>query len=273
MPELARLLDDRLTSGRVDLPIFPSSASEIVGMGSAEEMDLRRLTDTVQRDPTLVAHVLRMANSPAFAPSSPVVSLPQAVARLGARRVCEMALFVICRTRAFKIKGRAAAEQEMLRHAIATAMFAQEIARNRRLNVEDAFLVGLMHDVGVAAVLQLAADVSTEEKIAFSEAAVDVEVKRLHESVGATIARKWCLPERVAVAIGAHHGACNESVALVQLADQIAHLAVDALPAIKHGNAMQALSVTAQVLNMYPDDLDAIFGRRAAVMAMVEVMA
>jgi len=272
MSELGTMLDARLKAGRVDLPIFPSSASEVMALGSRDDVDVKRLSDTVRRDPTLVAHVLRVANSPAFAPSSPVVSLPHAVARLGVRRVCEMALFVVCRTRVFKPSAkRAGIERQMLRHAIATATFAQEIARLRRLNVEEAFLLGLMHDIGAPVVLQLAADVAAEHRVAATDAEVDAEVKRLHEEVGASIARAWALPEKVAAAIGGHHGACTPSVALIQMADACAHVVLEESTPEAEA-ALRALPA-AEALNLYPEDVDALFARRDAVRAAVEAFA
>ena len=55
---------------------------------------------------------------------------------------------IATRTRAFRVDGHEDEMRALFAHAFATALYAQEVARARRLGVEEAFLAGLFHDVG-----------------------------------------------------------------------------------------------------------------------------
>ena len=55
----------------------------------------------------------------------------------------------------FRVPGYEPVLNQLWRHALASGAFAKEIARVRRLNVESAFLCGLLHSVGKPALLQL----------------------------------------------------------------------------------------------------------------------
>lgn len=257
-----------IDQGTLEVPVFPQTARSVLTACERDDCDARHIGEIIHRDPALAGHFLRVANSPAFAARSPIVTLPQALARLGLAQVRQIAILVAVKTKAFSSKTRAADAIALRQHSVATALWAQEIARLHRHNVEEAFLCGLLQDVGAPALWQLAHDIEQSGEAKGSPDEIDTHVERLHEGVGASIVRAWKLSDGVAAAVGRHHtSAADEIVAIVQLADAAARVKVPE----KLGQALEGHpSVTA--LSLYAEDIEAIVTRASVVTRSVEAL-
>jgi len=66
---------ERVAAGQIDLPLLPQVASQVVMLAGNPNTDAAQLSDTIHRDPALAGHVLRIANSAAYMPRMPIVSL------------------------------------------------------------------------------------------------------------------------------------------------------------------------------------------------------
>ncbi|HEY3254310.1 MAG TPA: HDOD domain-containing protein, partial [Polyangiaceae bacterium] len=250
-------LESRLKAGSLELPLLPGVAMEITSAAAKDEVDTRTIAEMLKRDAALSAHVLRIVNSPVYSPRAQIVSLQQAVARVGAVKIREIALVIACRTGVFKAKGYEQEIDSVFSHSIGTALFAQEIARHTRNNVEDAFLCGLLHDVGRPVLLQALVTLLREAKLVADREAVLELVTELHEAAGSALAKAWTLPETVVTALGKHHaphpGQESVPVRIVALADRFAHLAAE-------GDALTSAALAGHpalaALEIYPDVLD-----------------
>ena len=282
---LESLVEERIASGQVELPVFPSSAQEVLSLCDSEDVDHKKLAATIRRDATLAGHFLALANSAAFGARVPLVSLQQALSRLGMNQTKRIALVVACKTRVFVIPGRPSLTAEILGHALTTGMIAQEIARRRRRNVEEAFLCGLLHDIGRPAVLQLCGEIMLEagEASVFTDTAPSREVEacasRLHERVGGMIAKLWTLPKAVVDVIEHHHadlsghGEAVANAAVVQLADALAHGYLEGHRGAEGEDAeLAALAAhpAANILNLYPEDIEALIAARSTIRDQVQ---
>jgi putative nucleotidyltransferase with HDIG domain len=120
------------------------------------------------------------------------------------------------------------------RHALASALAAQALARRRAPDQDVAFTAALLHDIGrlvlVAyhaeglAAVRAAATVDDADTLPFERALLGVD----HAEVGAMVARHWRFPPEVVQAIAAHHGPPGGDgpvglADLVHVADAIAH--------------------------------------------------
>jgi putative nucleotidyltransferase with HDIG domain len=245
-----RLLS-KLAAGQVGLPILPAAAQRIIALAQDDSTSVRDIVEVLKRDQSLTSYVLKVANSPICTPSSPIVSIHQACTRLGSRQVRDLALMVTISSRTFVVRGYEKLLTDMFKHAVCTAYFAQEIARQKRLNVEEAFLSGLLHDVGKPAALPLAA---AENLLARSDV-IEV-VDRVHVRYGVALVERWGLPDAVAKATSFHHssGYVDTGVQIVQVADHLAHVVLDGAPQ----DSVRSHAAAA-ALNLYPEDLDALF--------------
>jgi putative nucleotidyltransferase with HDIG domain len=265
-------LESRLNAGSLELPLLPGVAMDITSAAAKEDVDTRTIAEMLKRDAALSAHVLRIVNSPVYSPRAQIVSLQQAVARVGAIKIREIALVIACRTGVFKAKGYEQEIDRVFSHSIGTALFAQEIARNTRNNVEDAFLCGLLHDVGRPVLLQALVTLLRDAKVVAEREAVLALVDELHEAAGAALAKAWTLPDTVVSALGKHHapdpGRESVPVRIVSLADRVAHLAVEGSLSSETLSGHPALAA----LEIYPDVLEKILKRASVVKETIGVM-
>jgi putative nucleotidyltransferase with HDIG domain len=209
----------------------------------------------------------------------PIVSLQQAVARLGLGAITEIAFVASLRSGTFKVPGYEVDLQQLWWHAIASAAFAKEIARLKRANVESAFLCGLLHAIGKPALLQLLADVERElgepvDGKGALRAAMPALLGEFHVRIGGQIAQLWRLPPQVVHAI-AYHEDCGAAPAY-RLDAMITHLADRFATELLHPEVLgpgelRKLPVFAE-LNLYDGDVEALVGKRADVARAVAAM-
>jgi HD-like signal output (HDOD) protein len=273
------LLVARLKSGSLELPVLPEVATQVVKLSNDETTDTRRLAALIVRDQAMAGHLMRMANSPLYSPKIPLVSLDQVVSRMGMKKVREIALVISCQSKVFQVAGFEALVKSHFAHSLAAAAFAQEIARARRWNVEEAFLCGLLHDVGWPLLLQELVDLHKQCGCALELAAVEAAIGRLHARVGSDLVGHWALPARLAETILFHHDPLKSTSAaqtamMTDLADDLAHLTV---PLVGKGREITEEGIRRHPmlspLNIYPDELDALLAQRDKVKAMVEAVA
>ena len=269
-------LERRINEGRLELPVLPEVASQVVKLSNDPNADTRKLAALVQRDQAMAGHLMRLANSPFYAPKFPLVSLDQVVSRMGMKKVREIALVISCQSKVFAVPGHEATVKRMFRHSLAAAAFAQEIARSRRWNVEEAFLCGLLHDVGRPVLLQELVDLHAEAGLPFQAEAAETLLSDRHAEVGAALVNCWSLPARLGDTIRFHHHPLKSTTAaqtamMTNLADDLAHLLLEGGRAV--GEAQVREHPMLVPLNLYPDEMDALLALRPTVLSMVESVA
>jgi putative nucleotidyltransferase with HDIG domain len=274
LPEpLAAALVHRIETGALDLPVLPDVATQIVSQTNNPNCDFKAVAELIRRDQAMATHLLRIANSPLYRPRTQIVSLQHALSRLGTTAVREIALLISLKTRTFQAEGFATEVKELFRHSLATAVYAQEIARLRRWNVDEAFLCGLLHDVGRPILLQMIVDLGKELGAKADPAATTGASLEHHARVGSELARKWVLPPAVASTILRHHDteeSVDRTVMITSLADELAYATLSAertdISNVRSHWALAALSI-------YPEDLDKLLAYEGRVGEIVASLA
>jgi putative nucleotidyltransferase with HDIG domain len=237
-----------------------------------ENCDAKKLSQMIHKDAALAGHVLRVANSPLYAPTVPIVSLQQAVSRLGMKKIREISLLVACQAKVFKVPGFDAKIRVLFKHCVAAAAYAQEIARMRRWNVEESFLCGLLHDAGKPVLLQLLADVQKEQKVGIEAGLVEDVLDEMHGAVGARLVESWKLPERLVETIACHHRpheakSAGQTAMMTNMADDLAHFAVGPREVTEEALHQHPMLTP---LNLYREELDSLIARKSAIVAAAE---
>lgn len=120
--------------------------------------------------------------------------------------------------------------QRIRSHALACEAAMRDLCREIRVeDVAEASVAALMHDIGRLIVVRLHPEYHPERDFAkrTPEQRIKAERERYgidHALAGGLLARRWDLPNRLAVAIERHHNEGADGLAaLVGLADQVAH--------------------------------------------------
>lgn len=270
--QLRAQLVQRIADGRLELPMLPQTAADVMTVCNDTSCDAARLAALIQRDQALAAHTLHVANSAAYAPREPIVSLQQAVSRLGFKTMCDIAVAVAMRSKIFVLKGQEERLRAMWVHSAASGAWAKEIARARRRNVEGAFLSGLLHDIGQPVVLQSALELSRGTGSAPAEDVLDALIQEFHTQVGGIVLESWKLPEWMCAAVRCHHdpetaGEHVDFARTAMLADLLAHASEH--PDETADAVLRTHPVLAD-LGLYDEETDALFARRELVQKTAE---
>jgi HD-like signal output (HDOD) protein len=203
-----------------------------------------------------------------------VTSIQQAVARLGLQQVREIVMLISCQSKIFNVDGFERDVRNSFNISLATTAFSQEIARVRRLNVEDAFLCGLMHDIGRPVLLQALSDDRKE----FSTSSTEEEIREAAEELCVPMAGKlvstWELPERLSTIIQhqdtpVETSEFDQQAAMLNLAIDLATITLD--PQSEMPRELSHPMVN--VLNLYPEDLEGVLARHTTILEWVRATA
>jgi HD-like signal output (HDOD) protein len=224
----------------------------------------------IKRDQSLTSHLLRIANSVRYSTGVTVSSIQQAVARLGLLCVREIVVLISCQCKIFDVPDFEAYVRQSFRRSLATAAFAQEIARVRRMNVEEAFLSGLLHDVGRPILFQALATRRRCYGLAASDAEICEAAEKHRISLAAKLIISWDLSARVAEAVQFQLSpqdapGCLQQAATVNLASYLADKALSSTPAPESSDSHPML----MVLSIYPEQFQGILRNQDEILEWV----
>ena len=196
----------RIKAGAVELPTYPGVALKLQGVVASANFGLGELARLVEADQALAINVLRAANSAYFRASAPVTTLQQAITRIGASELSNIAIAATLGLAASSGGALSALRKASWRKSLVDAALAQELAKERGLNGGEAFLAGLLCDFGETiayscfeAILGAGAPARPAEEW-------EREGQGLHVELGIVLAEKWKLPPFVAEVVMRHHG-------------------------------------------------------------------
>lgn len=196
-----------------DLPTAPPIAFKILSLMRRSDYDNNDLVEVIRYDSELTAKLLKICNSALYRPAEPIMSINQALLRLGQIVVYEQVLTIAMgRT----TKGKTARSHygqcafDVWRRSVASAAAARYlgprcagIAADR----ETCFTVGLLHNIGqivlsispLPAIAQIPL-LTQDNKMSL----VDAEREALgtdHAAIGGALLQKWNLPQDVVNAV------------------------------------------------------------------------
>jgi HD-like signal output (HDOD) protein len=279
-PEVASLvaLLGRINAASPNLPPRPEVVAEIMTLMQDPRADSMRLARLVHGDPALAAHVLRVANSPAWRGRARIVTLQQAVARLGMGALQEIVLSAAI-AGVYQVKGHEDVASNVWRHAIGTALFAKATARLRRRNVESAFIGGLLHSVGRPVALWELLRLIKKHRMNCTPIAVRSAVDLGHEKVGMALAASWKLPEVVQsviahVADPSQATEHQDAIRTVAFGAEVAHRALTQVSGDLIPESAEALVPFrhSRALDLYPNHVIAILEQTPKVFAAIRAM-
>lgn len=184
-----------------ELPVLPEVAAQLLKLTNDVDCNISDVVPLIKRDQSLTSHLLRIANSVRYSTGVSVSSVQQAAARLGLLTIREIVVLISCKCRVFDVPAFESHVRQSFRKSLATASFAQEIARVRRMNVEEAFLTGLLHDLGRPILFQMLSDRRRTHGLVAAEAEI-LQVAAEHRiPLAAKLIGHWELSDRVAEAV------------------------------------------------------------------------
>jgi len=202
---------DKIIATIGELPASPATVSAVMGLTSNLDTDVEKLGKVLSADQALTAKVLKLSNSSFYGRSKGVGTLKEAILILGFYTL--RSLVIASSTHSlYKRKSENQIEQKLWEHSLATAMASRIVGQQiRHKQVEEAFIVGLLHDLGKLILSQKIDDLYGQvyEKVEEEQATfLEVETELLgfnHVDIGFVLLQKWNFPSALIAAINCHH--------------------------------------------------------------------
>jgi len=188
-----------LENDSIELPSLPEIAIRIGKALRDDVSDAATIAEMIQTDPQITAKLIKASNSAMYGRRNEVETCAGAVIRLGTdvthKLVLSFALKDLFKSNSSLLQQRM---QELWKHSTHVAALCFVLAkRDRRFNPELAMLIGLLHDIGIVAVLNYAQSFPLESR---QPEIIDNACKRLRAQIGSLILRKWGFPTEFIIA-------------------------------------------------------------------------
>ncbi|MCC6392826.1 MAG: HDOD domain-containing protein [Bryobacterales bacterium] len=234
------------------LPVFPAAALKAMQLAQNPMASAVQLEQIVGTDPVLAGEVLRVANSPLYASTMPYRSIRQAVVAMGIPECCR-----VLSAAAFRPMFQSPLIRPLWSHSMEVARIAESLARQtRKVEPEEAFLTGLMHDIGRLALWKLPSRLTAQYTALLDHGCEPMFAEVLlcgfdHCSAGREVMRHWGLPDRLGEAVEYHHQPERSDSVLAQvlyLADHCSGSQEDLPSMARFRHARESLGLTSEQL-------------------------
>lgn len=219
-----------------DIATLPEVTLRIIKVVEDPKSTARDLHAIIKYDPPLSAKILKVVNSAFYGLPGQIASVDRAIVLLGLRAVKNIAIATSV-TRLFKgVRPVTGFDpKELWRHSMAVGVTSRLIYQKvDKMFAEEAFLAGLIHDIGIIVAFQAFADRFSDlmarvrdEGMTWCQAEADIFGVD-HQALGVGLATKWKFPMGLRAAIGYHHhpqrvaDEHRQMTSVVHLADMIA---------------------------------------------------
>lgn len=241
------LMADALQAGE-QLPISAISAVRRLLAIPADRLTVEALSDTAGQDPALAADLLRVVNSWAHPTlRRQISSIQQAVIRLGT----EQARNVLWSS-ASRCLFASKEVHRLWKHSLRVATVAADLGEWSGCDRNEAFLAGLLHDVGLLAIEKLDRPTLRIRSRLLEQGIPTVWVDLVtcwhdHGEIGGSLLQAWDLPQSLVDAVAFHHfpeRSKSRLASVLYLAERQTKENEDGFSGVKTAHAMETTGLS-----------------------------
>ena len=215
-------------AGDSAMPMLPALAADVMSLALDPDVSITRLARVITKDQVLATRVLRLANSAYCAPLQEVTTVNDAIVRMGTGPVRNVVLAVCFTSRLQGANVYGPQGRELVDHAIGTAYLSRLVAERAGVDADEAFMCGLLHDMGKLLILKLARDFIKFGVPTPSAQEIDTVCRDRHPQIGARLLRQWQLPSALEGPVQYHHDPAASTThglesSVTYLANRLAH--------------------------------------------------
>lgn len=190
------------------LPSLSSVVTEFLRLCRQEFVSARDFERVIAKDQALVARLLRVANSGMYGKSRSIRSIAEAVVLVGLANMTKMVYAVSTEglTRNRLVNYNFEPSRGFWMHTTAVGLTARAIADaapERKVHPEEAFVAGLLHDVGKLIVDDFLDRAPGKRRVTVAEETEAIGLD--HAELAEYILKQWRLPDTIIEAVRFHH--------------------------------------------------------------------
>ncbi len=196
----------------LNIATMPSVASQVLDAVDNPNFSAAKIAILLEQDQSLVAKLLRVANSPFYGFSRKISTVELAVVVLGTNAIKEILIGLSIKRMFRKVQSLGFNIEAFWTYSLYCASASRVIARKIGYRLAgEAFVAGLMHDIGILIIAQyFGGDYAKIRELMALKKISLVEAEKLvlnttHCEIGAWLGKKWNLPDRLLMSILNHH--------------------------------------------------------------------
>ena len=224
-----------------ELPILPTVLVELLGISLDDENYFDKIEALAERDPPLAIKIIKLSNTARQTTVKPILSIKEAIIRMGCKEVFNL-ISLVAVTKVFVANTES--EKHLWHHALQVAEIVKEsfeLLPKIAIATETAYLIGLLHDIGLFLV-------DESQRQDFPE--LDAEIwnslgpnspiyraQRRHAAIGTKVCKHWGIPSPIPEVIYFHHHfsmpeqyrryrSLVETIRRIQFADIVSEIAL-----------------------------------------------
>jgi len=194
-----------------DIPPLQLTSQRIMMLVTDQDVDLPILAGAIEEDPVITGRLLSIANSAYYAPSTPVSTVSKAIIEvLGVRMVKALVLGMIITDVFETTRCRGFSPPTYWTRALATAQCAHRLAPLASVNPEEAYLAGLLHNVGLLYFAHVQPEQTSQVLHTYEETRKHTSLCEIEQSIlgtdhceiGEALTKHWQLPKFTSHVLG-----------------------------------------------------------------------
>lgn len=231
---LVQLIQDHLSGGLQDLPVFHTVAVKLQQLLSTRSFEIDDIIELIGEDQSLSSRVLKVANSSYYAGLTKIATIKDAIIRLGAQEIANMAMLA-SQFEFYQSPNETLNRmmQDLWNHSLACAVGAKWVARKAGFPgmASEAFMGGLLHDIGKLALLKVLDDIlkNKETSAHISDQLICEIMGAIHEEVGYNLMKGWNFPDFYCDIANGHHKPDFDQSNILLVSVRLANLACSKL--------------------------------------------
>lgn len=195
-----------LESVKPNLPVYPAVAARLYRLMASDDVSLSTLERVANTDQVVAGKLVKAANSALYSPWQTIRTVAQAINFVGtdeARRI-----LMACSIQPLYSSPRM---RKLWKHALEAAQVAEKIGElTGKVNPAEAFLLGLLHDVGKLAISMLSQELNESLERLTAKGCQSATCEMVlcgfdHAAAGAEVLRYWKVAEELVTAVEHHH--------------------------------------------------------------------
>ncbi|MCP5051424.1 MAG: HDOD domain-containing protein [bacterium] len=220
-----------------ELSAMPAIALDVMGMLNDPNSRVKNIVEKVRLDQAMVSYIIKHCNSPFYGIRSEVTSIERGINLLGYTNLKSILMSYFMRN-LYHLSGKNEIKDFLWKHSIAVAVFAKNLGEKLKLNSDEAYVAGLLHDIGKI-VLYL------DDKDAYAKVVEAVQnededfleaEKRLleftHVDTGYFLLEKWKFSQILKDVALYHHDlklfvGSDQLIGVVSFANHLAHVFIE----------------------------------------------
>ncbi|MCF8131215.1 MAG: response regulator [Deltaproteobacteria bacterium] len=258
----------RFNSGRIDLPLTPQTSIEFNEV-LKKDLGFTAIANVLKKDMSITGKLISISNSAYYGAATKIGSVEQALNRLGLV-VTKQYVDAFCSRPLFNGGGSAYCEllDELWQHSLHCAVISEVTAKVLKLTLQsDAFINGLLHDIGKVVLLQSAGELERKGELIKKIGAEELMqfVNQYHNGVGSKVLKKWRFPYHT-IHIALHHddpdspAGTSKDLLVANFANTMAKIMTGNGKIEQEGASMEEMT-SARLLGITRDSLAEIEGR------------